>query len=221
MNSDETPGESEGYPTSEAVLAGIGEKPIEAFSLCVTRARHDLHMYRETFPVWVADHSERGLANWISDRIWAHLLGLADSISDMEMIEKGVTREVTIGVNYRFRVKRHSEDGMVASYETPTFLEFVSQRNATTLPGMEETRLIAGYDWIKDLRNIGSPVISLRDGRDNIIWKATLPEVPDEDTGDGGSTAPVVTPERPGPTGPVVDVRDTVGQDSKETTEDE
>jgi hypothetical protein len=204
------------YPKSQRVLDDMGEKPVEAFARCVARARADLRRYRQAFPQWVADHSERGLANWVSDRMWAHLSTLAESIDGMEMIEKGVTREVTVGLNYKFRVKRHDEEGKVASYPTPTFLEFVCQPQGQ-LEGMEETRLIAGYDWNKDERDIGPAVMSLRDGKDHIIWKVELPDVPE--AGERGGE--VITPQRPSPTAPTVDVPEDIGQKAKEPTEDQ
>lgn len=220
MNFDPTAG---AYPTAEAVFDDIGEKPLIAFASAVVRARDDLAEYRRTFPQWVADHGERGLANWISDRQWTHLVNLAESVPGMEVTEKGVTREVTIGFQYRLRMKRHDELGIVASYPTPTFLEFATQPGGQ-LPGLEEVRLIAGYEWIKDERSIGQPVMSLRDGRDNIIWCVALPfpgvgELGGE--GEGTGIAPVITPETPAPTAPVVEVGDDVRRASKESTEDE
>lgn len=203
-------------PQSEDVLADIGEKPVRAFALSVTRTRRDLRAYRDAFPQWVVDHSERGLANWISDRLWAHLVSMADEIPGMNPYEKGVTREITIGINYRFRVKRHDAEGNIASYATPTFLEFVTQSGGQ-LDGMEEIKLIAGYDWDKDMRDIGDAVISLRDGKDNVIWKQPLPSVDDE----GHGEIPAKLPERPSPTGPTVQVTEGVGQKAKEPTEDE
>ncbi len=154
-------------------------------------------------------HSERGLANWISDRLWTHLVLQAESIPGMEMIEIGVTREITIGTNYRFRVKRHGVDGEVASYPTQTFLEFASQA-VDSLPGLEEWKLIAGYDWDKDQRAIAAAVVSLRDGKDNVIWKKELPAVADEQG--GGQTS---VPEQPGPTDPTIGVPETLGQKAK------
>lgn len=166
----------------------------------------------------VTDHSERGLANWISDRIWAHLLNLAGDIEGVNLVEKGVTREVIVGLNYRLRVKRHAEDGRVASYETPTFMEFVTQDDGNvTLEGFEEIRLIAGYEWDKDKRDIGDPVLSLRDGKDNVKWQEKLPDVADEDEG-GGAT--VVTPQQPQPPAPTVDIPDEIGQAPAEPTEE-
>lgn len=203
MKSEEKP-----YPLGPEVVADVGEKSVRAFTLSVQRAKGDLRTYRETFPLWVADHSERGLANWISDRIWAHLLALAEDVSTMTTTEKGPLREVSVGMNHRFRVKRHDGEGNVASYPTAAFLEFASQPVAQ-LPGLEELRLITGYDWIKDRRDIGAAVISLRDGKDNLIWKEILPDIADEE---GGDTAPIVTPEQPRPSVPTVEVPEGIGR---------
>ena len=115
------------HPTFQEVLDEIGGKAAAAFVLSVKRTKADLRAYRETFPQWVADHSDRGLANWIHDRLWAHLKTLADQVPDMDIIEKGPTREIAVGLNYRLRFKRHDEVGDIASYPTETFLEFVAQ----------------------------------------------------------------------------------------------
>ena len=203
------------YPKFQDVLDGIGEKSTAAFVLGVKRTKTDLRTYRETFPQWVADASERGLANWIHDRLWSHLAGFAEDIPDMETIEKGVLREMIVGVNYRFRVKRHSDIGSVASYRTEQFREFVAQPDQQ-LPGMEETRLILGYEWIKDAREIGPAVLSLRDGEDNLIWNEPLPDVADTDE---GGTTPIITPQRPAPTVPVVEVPGAIGQETQEETD--
>jgi len=207
------------YPKSHDVFDDIGEKALTALASCVVRVQHDLATYRRTFPQWAVDHGERGLANWISDRLWTHLVNLAESVPDMEITEKGVTREVTVGNKYRLRMKRHDEMGDVASFPTQTFLEFTTQPDGQ-LPGMEETRLIAGYEWIKEERNIGDAVISLRDGKDNIIWCERLPFPGFAEEG-GEGTAPVVTPETPSPVAPVIGLAENIGQKSKEPTEDQ
>jgi hypothetical protein len=201
------------YPTAEEAFVGIGDKTLDAFFLSVNRARRDLRLYRKAFPQWVADHSERGLANWISDRLWAHLTELAEGIPGLMVVEKGPLRECGIN-NYRFRFKRHDDDGLVASYPTEGFIEFATQPS-DQFSGMEETRLIAGYDWNKDFRDIGAAVISLRDGKDNVIWKEPVPEVED-----GTGMAPVITPEQAGPRPPTVDVPEAFGQQPEEPTED-
>lgn len=201
------------YPSFDEVLDDIGDKAAEALLTAVARSKADLRTYRETHPGWVAEHSERGLANWIHDRLWTHITALTDQNPDVAIHEKGPLRELVIGNKYRFRLKRHDESGHVASYHTDAFLDFVCQP-AVQLPGMEETRLIAGYEWEKDLRDIGVAVISLRDGDDNVIWSEPLSPV---DAGRDAGT--VVTPEQPGPTTPIVEIPSGIGVEHQQQTE--
>jgi len=57
------------YPGADEVLDDLGDKVVEAFARSVARARADLAEYRRLKPSWVAQSSERGLANWIHDRL--------------------------------------------------------------------------------------------------------------------------------------------------------
>lgn len=196
-------------PEPDQVLEDLGEKPVQAIARCVARAKADLKSYREMHPQWAAEHSERGLANWINDRLWAHLAPEIEGIPGMDVVESGPTRETTVGVNYRIRMKRHDFEGHVASYPTLGFLEFATQPKMQ-LPGMEEVRLIAGYEWDRDLRDMGAAVISLRDGKDNVLWKVELPLVRDDESG-GEETGEVVTPQQPKPAPPTVEVPETIG----------
>lgn len=202
------------YPAPDVVLADLGEKVVGAFSVGVQRTKTDLATYRQVFPQWVADHSERGLANWIHDRLWVHLLALGEGISTMQLIEKGMTREIVVGLNYRLRVKRHTEqDGAVSSYPTLAFLDFMEQPRGQ-FPLLAETRLFAGYEWSRGDRSVGSAVISLWDGRENLIWQEILPAVEDGDTG-----AQVITPDQPGPASPTVVVPANIGTPRESTEE--
>jgi hypothetical protein len=207
----------ESVPSPENVLADLGEKSVRAFGLSVHRSRVDLTLYRQTFPLFFAQSSPRGLANWINDRLWAHLGGFADEIPDMTLNEKGATREVTVGITYRFRFKRHSSTAMIASYSTLAYLDFVMQPTGQ-LPTMEAVRLVAGYEWLPETHEIGDAVISLRNGKDNVIWNHTLP-VFDDDYGQAGGTAEVVKPQQPGPVPPTVELPDTIGR-PEEKSED-
>ena len=45
-----------------------------------------------------------------------------------------------------------------------------------TLEGLEEIRLAVGYRSAADAREIEAPVLSLRDGKDNVIWAIELDE---------------------------------------------
>lgn len=173
--------------------------------------RSDLAEYRDVFPAWVADSSDRGLSNWIHDRLWAHLRrGLVD-VDLVELADLGVTREITIGIRYRARVKRHSIRDRIRSYPTKTALAFWAQSD--TLEGLEEIRLGFGYRWDPDERVIGSTVISLRDGLDTeAVW---VVEVDAPDAGEG-TTSITWTPVDPSL--PQIDLYEAAADDEEEAT---
>jgi hypothetical protein len=161
------------YPSADEVLDDLGEKVVEAFSRAVARARADLAKYREVFPVWVAESSERGLAAFIHDRMWQHLTVLVEDIADVRVIDKEPIRELVVHDRYRLRAKRHGEDGQVSTYPTQTAIEFLWQQDM--LDGFdEEINLIVGYVWEAELREMGRPVLSLR-AEDEIKWMHDLP----------------------------------------------
>lgn len=75
-------------------------------------------------------------------------------------------------MKYRFRVKRHGEDGSVRAYPTQTVLEFMVQ---PMLDDDVEIRLVAGDEWDRIARTMGRAVISLHDGADDPVWLVYLP----------------------------------------------
>jgi hypothetical protein len=186
-------------PEPDVVLRGLGDKVVDSLSRAVVLGRRDLAEYRSSFPGWVADASERGLANWIHDRIWSHLLVQVQGIEEVSIVDKEPTREMFVGTTYRMRVKRHHIDGQVNSYPTPTALDFFGQGGTLPIPTLEEVNLIAGYEWDREERAMGVPMLSLRNGQTNIIWSVELPEVDEQ-----GEAGIVVRPIVPGPTGPTV-----------------
>ncbi|MBM7367458.1 hypothetical protein [Gordonia hydrophobica] len=159
---------------SEAVLADLGSKVVDGIAVAVRDTRTDFTTYREQHPTWVAEHSERGLANWIHDRLWAHLQRQLEHLDDCFFDNDEPERHFRVGTRYHFRAKRHSEDGAVATYPTQGALEFMEQE--LFIDGMEEVRLLGGYTWDREERAILQPVITLRDSRDNVIWLEALIE---------------------------------------------
>lgn len=159
------------HQDSDAVLDGLGDKFLTALREAVSATRRDLHEYRSAFPAFVAESSSRGLANWIHDRLWNHLVVLLDDVHGVFFVEKGVTREINVGVNYRIRIKRHRGEAEVSTYPTQAALEFLDQPPAApTLPGLADVHLIGGYQWIADSNEIGPAILSCRDGKDNVLW---------------------------------------------------
>lgn len=50
-------------PEPDSVLYALGDKVVHGVSRSVALGRNDLAEYRSAHPGWVADASERGLAN--------------------------------------------------------------------------------------------------------------------------------------------------------------
>lgn len=197
------------YPPADDVLGDLGDKVVGALVAATKGARDDLAEYRTTHPGWVADHSERGLANWIHDRLWAHLRRELDDVDHVRVADQGSTREVTVGIRYRARIKRHGAQDRIRSYPTKAALAFWAQSD--TLEGLEEVRLGFGYRWDPEERLIGSTVISLRDGLDaEAIWAVTV------DT-DGAAGTPEITWTPVDPTLPQIDLHEATEASEKDT----
>lgn len=174
---------------SDSVLADLGDKVVEGIAAAVRDTRNDLTEYRRWRPSWVAQSSERGLANWIHDRMWVHLREHLEHLDECVFDDCEPERRFRVANRYHFRAKRHDVDGAVATYPTQGALEFMEQE--LTLDGMEEVRLIGGYTWDREERKILQPVISLRDSLDNVIWVEPLPEPA------GGAAATPLAPTDP------------------------
>lgn len=159
---------------SDAVIVDLGQEIVTGIAVAVRDTREDLAIYRQLRPAWVAEHSERGLANWIHDRMWVHLQRQLEHRPDCVFVNDEPERRFRVADRYHFRAKRHDEYGSVATYATQGALEFMEQQ--FTLEGMEEVRLLLGYIWEREVREIRDAVISLRDTKDNLIWLVQLPE---------------------------------------------
>lgn len=180
------------YPTFEAVSDAIGDKVVAAMFAAVAKTRLDLAEYRAALPHFVATSSERGLANWIHDRLWLHAVSELDSLPEVTIFDNGVTREIHCGTEYRFRAKRHDEASNVQSYPTQAALEFHVQ--PVTFDGMQELKLDFGYRWDAELRDVGPAVMSFRH-RNDLIWSEIIPG--DAQTGTlalGSPSAPLSGP---------------------------
>ena len=180
------------YPDSEKVLEDLGDKVLEAFSEATAESRTDLARYRRNSPEFVVDASPRGLANWIHDRLMKRLIDGVEGMDHVSVVESGPTREIFVSsltLRYRIRVKRHDVVGNVSTYPTQGALEFLEQTFQPTLDGRFEVHLILGYRWEVDAYEIGSTVLSLRDGMKNIIWLIEL-----DRPGSSGSGATALRP---------------------------
>ncbi len=180
------------------MLAELGDKVTLAVAQSVAGARGDLGLYRELRPAWVVDHSERGLANWIHDRVWAHLMQRLDGEAEITVVDREPMRVVRVGTRYLMRVKRHGLGDRISTYPTQTALQFYMQGEQPLFPEMDEVRLAAGYLWDAATRSIGDAVISMRDGLDNVVWSVVIALEP-------GTGAVAIRPMPSGPTPPIID----------------
>ncbi len=135
--------------------------------------------YRTVRPRYVAEASERGLANWIHDRLWIHLIEHLDDDPATHFRDSGPTREFRVGAQYLLRAKRHRAGDRISSYPTAAAQAFWNQDTITLFPDADEVRLAAGYRWDPELREINEAVISLRDGMDHVVWAVALILEPD------------------------------------------
>lgn len=197
------------YPLAEDVLHDLGDKVVGALVDATSAARSDLAEYRDAFPGWVADSSDRGLSNWIHDRLWAHLRRELTDVDSVDLLDQGVTREVTVGLRYRARVKRHTGRDRVRSYATKSALAFWAQSDA--LEGLEEVRLGFGYRWDPEERVIGSTIVSLRDGLDkDAIWAVEV------DAGASGAAGTSITWTPVDPSLPQIDLYEALTRDEED-----
>lgn len=192
----------------DQVLDALGDKFLQALVAAVGGAREDLDAMRNWRPAWFPPMSDRCLANLIHDRLWAHMLDSEAEQPAVTMHESGATREI-VASQFRLRLKRHHPDDRVSNYPTQTALEFWLQENNGVLPGLEQTTLAAGYRWDKDTKTIGAPVISYRDGQENVIWAMELlggSAVEAVSPAGGGGPTPITWTAVAGPELPVIDV---------------
>ena len=196
------------YPEGFEVIADLGDKIVEGLAESIERTRDDLRSYRDWRPDIVADHTERGLANWLHDRVWRHLTTLLDAVPNVYFRDTEPIREFYVYPKYRFRMKRHGEDGTVRSYPTQAVLEFMEQ---PMLDGDVEIRLIAGYEWDRDARTMGAAVVSLHDGEDNVVWMERLP-APGR-----GRAVTVPVPPVVGPAPPMIDLAGDAASEGRES----
>ena len=170
----------------DAVLSALGDKFLAAQLAAVNGAREDIAWLQTERPGWFPNMAQRTLANLIHDRMWDRMSTILDGESGVELVDREPLRQIHVGVNLQIRLKRHSLDDLIATYETPGALAFWAQ-GAATLPGLEEVSLAAGYHWITDERRIGPAVITYREGKNNPIWSVEL----NDSGGDASGSAPV------------------------------
>lgn len=178
----------------DRVLSELGDKFPQALVHATDAAREDLHAMRDWRPGWFPSLFQREVAGIIHSRIWAHLTTDLDGLAEITLRTEEPFREVRIaspiGRTFTIRVKRHSEEDQIRSYRTPQDVEFWGGA-VMTLEGLEEITLSAGYRWDSVTGEIGLPVITYREGKENVIWAVEVAR------GDAGVTPIQYTPIQP------------------------
>ena len=104
--------------------------------------------------------------------MWARLVSAIDATA-FTIIDSEPTREVHQGLSYAIRLKRHSTGDRISAYPTEGSSAFYSHTKYT-LDGLEQINFALGYMWDADLREMGEPVMSFRDGKVNPVWAIIL-----------------------------------------------
>lgn len=189
------------HATPDEVFDRLGDKIVLGLGDAVADARQDLATYRGSLPEFAATDSPRGRFNWIHDRMWSRAKERLEGVPDVVFVEKGPLHDMWVRTEFRFRFKQHSLLGAVRSYPTTAALQFIAQD--PDLFGQSTTNLIAGYEWLSDVQEMGDPVLSLRDGSfEDPIWMVTLPT---SGTAALGTVHPIV-PNDDAPSIPAIDV---------------
>ena len=166
---------------TQSVVDALGQSPLDAIGAAVRNTRADLESYRSTLPAMAARHSQRGILNWVHDQFFAHArFQFETNVKHTSVLDREPTRDIFVGHTFRFRLKKHTSDDMVSSYPTDGFLAFAVQDPPQLI---QEVRLIGGYRWDPETREIGTAVLSARDGKSNVLWVVELAEAAADDTG--------------------------------------
>ena len=191
-------------PSSDVVLSGLGEEFCRAIVRAKSQTLKDYDDYKQRFPEFVADHTQRGLANWLHDRYWQHVVAETAAVAVVIVIDSEPTRELLVPVSpdgyCRARVKRHhTPSGAVASYPTRAATAFMHQPQLDLLGLADQPvyHLIIGYEWDRSTHPIGRATLSLRDGIDNVVWLKALDDEQAEPVAPVPLRPPVGSPPDP------------------------
>lgn len=180
------------YPNPQTVRDELGDKFIVEFISSVSDARSDLAEFREWRTEWFIDFTNRFVANFVHERLWSSMVRRVSEFDDVAVVDKEPVRQIFHSGRYSIRFKRHRPGSAISAY--PTAGSALFWTNSATLPTLESVSLAMGYIWNADLGEVGDPVLSFRDGKDNPIWALTLAE---EEGEEGGFTFGPIDPELP------------------------
>lgn len=155
--------------TPEDALDALGSPFVRKFTRALDVTRSDFADFVEKLPsAWNPHWTERTLAGVIHDRLWVNLTADIESeVPNVSMKDNGTTRTICIDDRIALRVKRHTAEGQISGYRTRGSGDFYMG----TLAGLEVENLAIGYEWLRESREIGRPVLSKqRRTNDDPLW---------------------------------------------------
>lgn len=159
----------------EEALAALGSPFVRQFTTALSKTREDYMAFLGTLPsAWHPHWTERTLAGVIHDRLWVNLTtGIDEAVPAVTTKDDGTTRTLCIDDRIVLRVKRHSPEGQISGYRTRGSGDFYMG----TLAGLEMENLAVGYEWLRDTREIGRPVLSKQKSTNaDPIWVVSMQE---------------------------------------------
>lgn len=193
--------------TPDEALAALGAPFVRQFTTALSKTREDYAAFLGTLPSgWHPHWTERTLAGVIHDRLWVNLTSdIEEAVPGVTMKDDGTTRSLCIDERIVLRVKRHSAEGQISGYRTRGSADFYMG----ALAGLEMENLAVGYEWLRETREIGRPVLSKQKTTNaDPIWVVSMQEpqagareLPYE---------PIIPPQ------PQFDLRDIIGAEVEE-----
>lgn len=159
--------------TPEDALAALGSPFVVQFSRALDITRADLATFLGQLPsAWHPQWTERTLAGVIHDRLWVNLTdNIETAVPGIAVSDNGTTRSVCIDDRVALRIKRHTAEGHISGYRTRGSGDFYMG----TLAGLEVENLAIGYEWLRESREIGRPVLSKqRQTNTDPIWVVSI-----------------------------------------------
>ena len=195
----------------QRVLEEIGPQFATAISTSVRTARDKYRGLRAREPHITRLFTQRTSANVLHDLIWSELAASLGDNPDYSLVDTYPLRMITHPCGsrlYRIRIKRH-RGNFISSYATATDKKYYSG-NVDTFDGYEVVSLAAGYRWDSEIGEVICPVISYRQGKDNVVWQVE----PSDGTETGTS---ILKPAFPEP--PLIDLFDELEADETDIAE--
>ncbi len=158
------------FPTDSVVLEEIGHEFIAAHVSALARVKERYQDFRQSafFPPLA---TQRLVANFIHDWLWAELVSQVESLSHVTVVDKEPLRQIYVE-KYRIRLKRHDVNEAISTYPTAGVRAFWT--TGEPLPGLEEYALAFGYVWDDQSRQIGDGIITLRSSHDDVVWAKVI-----------------------------------------------